>query len=75
MNAGVGRRQQQAPRSQVTAALLNLEPRPAATGHDDALTGLPDLGPTAARGRCVSPNRHAAPSCVHRECCLSKAQS
>jgi hypothetical protein len=51
MNTGGGRRQQQAPQSRVAAAPLNLEPRPAAVGHDDDLTGLPDLGPTAALAR------------------------
>lgn len=74
MNSGGGRRQRQAPQTRVATAPLNLEPRPTMR-HDDACSGLPDLGPTAALARRVSPDRHAAPSRVHRECCLSKARS
>jgi len=75
MNAGGARRQQPAPQSRVAAAPLTLEPRPAAVGHDDALTGLPGLGPTAALARQVSPDRHAATAGVHRQRCPSKARS
>ena len=75
MNTGGGRLQQQAPLSRVAAAPLILEPRPAAVGHDDALIRLQDLWPTAALARQVTTDRHAAPSRVHRECCLSKARS
>lgn len=73
MNSGGGRRQRQAPRSRM--APLNLEPGPAAVGHEDDLARLPGLGSTVALARRVSPDRHAAPSRVHRECCLSKARS
>lgn len=75
MNTGGGRRQEGAPQSLVAAAPPNLEPRPAAVGHDDALTGLPDLGPTAALARGITPDLHSPPACVHRECCPSKARS
>lgn len=75
MNTGRARRQQPAPRSRVAAALLSLEPMPAATGHDDDLTGLPDLGPTAALTRQVSPDRRAALAGLHRQCRPSKARS
>jgi hypothetical protein len=75
MNSGGGRRHEQAPQSLVAAAPLNLEPRPAAVGHEDDLARLPGLGPTAALARRVSPDRHAAPSRVHCECCPSKARS
>jgi hypothetical protein len=75
MNSGGGRRQGGAPQSLVAAAPLNLEPRPAAVGHEDDLARLPGLGPTAALARRASPDLPAAPSRVHRECCLSKARS
>jgi hypothetical protein len=75
MNTGGGRRQQQAPQPRVATAPLNLEPRPTTMRHDDSCSGLPDPCPTAALARRVSPDRHAAPSRVHRECCLSKARS
>lgn len=75
MNTGQARRQQPAPRSRVAAALLSLEPMPAATGHDDDLTGLPDLGPTAALARGITPDLHSPPACVHRECRPSKDRS
>jgi hypothetical protein len=75
MNAGGGRGQRQAPRSRVAAALLILEPRLAASGHDDAFTGVTDLGPTAALAREVSPDRHAAPAHVHRQCCPLRQRS
>ena len=75
MNTGKPRRQQQAPHSRVAAAPPLLEPRPAATGHDDDLTGLPDLGPTAALTRQVSPDRRAALAGLHRQCRPSKARS
>ena len=75
MNSGGGRRQQRASQSRVAAAPLNLVPRLAAVGHEDDLARLPGLEPTAALARRATPDRHAAHSRVHRECCLSKAQS
>ncbi len=75
MNAGGGRRHRQAPQSRVAVALLTLEPRPTTMRHGDACSGLPDLGPTASLTRRVSPDLHAAPSRVHRECCLSMERS
>lgn len=75
MNTGGGRRQQRAPQSRMATAPLNFEPRTATMRPDDACSGLPNLGPTAALARPFSPDGHAAPSRVHRECCLSKAQS
>ena len=75
MNAGGSRRQQQAPQSRLAAAPLNLERRLATMRHDDALTGLPGLGPTAALARQISPGRHAAPAQVQRQCCRSRERS
>ena len=75
MNAGGGRRQQQAPQSRVATAPLNLEPRPTTMRHDDACSGLPDLGPTGSLARRISSDRHAALSRVHRECCVSRERS
>ena len=75
MNTGWARRQQPAPQSLVATAPLTLEQWPAAMGDDYDLTGLLDLGSTAALARQVSPDRHAATCRVHRECCLSKARS
>lgn len=75
MNTGGAWSQQQAQKSRVVVAPLNLDPRPAAVGHDDALTRLSNRGPTAALARRVSPDRHAATARVHRECCPSKARS
>jgi hypothetical protein len=75
MNTGGLRHQRQAQQSRVATAPLILEQWPADMGHDIALTGLPDLGPTAALARQVSPGRHAAPAYVHRQCCPSKARS
>ena len=75
MNTGRARRQQPAAQSRVAAPLPSLEPLPAATGHDDDLTGLLDLGPTATLARQVSADRRAAPAGLHRQCCPSKARS
>ena len=75
MNTGGSRRQQQAPHSRLAATLLILGPRPDAVGQEDDLARLPGPGPTAALARRASPDLPAAPSRVHRECCLSKAQS
>ena len=75
MNAGGGRRHGQAPRSRVAVALLTLEPRLAAIRHGGACSGLPDLGPTAALTRQVSPDPQAAPARVCRQCCPSKERS
>ncbi len=75
MNSGGGRRQRQAPQSRVAAAPLTVERGPAAMGHDDDLTGLSDLGPTAALARPVSPDRHAAPAVVCCQRCPSKGRS
>ena len=75
MNTGGGRRQEGAPQSLVAAAPLNLEPRPAAVGHEDDLARLPGLGPTAALARPVSPDRHAAPARVRCQRCPSKERS
>ena len=75
MNTGRARRQQPAPQSRVAAALLSLEPLPAATGHDDDLAGLPDLRLTATLAHQASPDRRAAPAGLHRQCCPSKARS
>ena len=75
MNTGRARRQRQAPQSRVAATPLTLEQGPAAMGHDDALTGLPDLGPTAPLARPLSPDRHAAPARVRCQRCPSKERS
>ena len=75
MNTGPAGRQQPAQQSRVAAALLILEPLPAATGHDDDLTSLPDLRPTPTLARQASPDRHAAPAHVQRQCCPSRERS